>query len=433
MGFMTNFGQLSVGPMVPVIGLVWVLACSSEPQEPNQANTTGDERSESTGAGTANAVSSRNDASTSSSHASTMATGAETSSARNNPGQTSGARVFEAQELWSGLTYPCSLRDGGEHVLTCDRRQYLGQPSRVLMLPKGGGNPVTLAELQSADSVAVNEAIWALDSSNGQILRLDRNSGETLERFEAPSYTSGLFAAPNGIFATSTMGLDWFAAYGIRRTVWRGDADEEPWLLAVDTSALYLTVNPPYPAPRGTSYRVLRLNVDPQTGRAQGETLELASGVGSAKGIALTSGAVVFADNHNDQLYTVPLDGGEKTLLANVPHPWSVATSATHAYVASRPEDCTSEGAVYQVSLTGGEVETLATGQVCPSNILVTGSEVYWLNAGPEQPKGDPPAVSGSYAAIMRFALLIFPRFRATHVPATERGKGSFRGRECCL
>lgn len=133
-----------------------------------------------------------------------------------------------------------------------------------------------------------------------------------------------------------------------------------------------------------------------------GEPLELANGKGSAKGIAVTSQAVIFADNRSSRLLTVAKTGGEPTLLADVPTPWSIGADDRHVYVASRPEQCTSGGAVYAVPLSGGAVQTIADQQVCPSNVLVTETDVFWLNAGPEQPDGDPSMVSGSYSTIMR-------------------------------
>lgn len=313
---------------------------------------------------------------------------------------------LDVELMWDSLTYPCSLRDGGDSVLTCDRRQFLGQPSRVLALPKAGGTISTLAELSRADAVAVNDWLWVLDSSNDLITRFSLDDGTVGQTLQAPFHTSGLFGSEQGLFATSSQGITWFppnAASG--NSLWMSGETEEVWLMAADEARVYFTVNPPYPAAPGSRYKVMSVDLDFASGRALGQALELANGVGSAKGIAVTPRAVVFADNHNHRVYSVPLGGGDTVLLGDVPDPWSIGVNDTHAYIASRPEQCTSEGGVYRIPLSGGDVEAISTNQVCPSNVLVTPSEVYWLNAGPEQPHGDPSMISGSYSTIMRVAL----------------------------
>jgi hypothetical protein len=313
---------------------------------------------------------------------------------------------LKVELMWDDLTYPCSLRHSGQFVFACDRRQFLGEPSRVLALPKSGGEPRTIVELERADAVAVNESVWVLDTAQNRISRFNVEDGSLEGTVAAEYYTSTLFNAPTGVLGESHQGLTWYDNTSTSgHTLWTTVGEEEIWLLATNATSVYFTVNPPYPAPRGSAYKVMGLDVDFASGTAASAPREITSGIGSGKGIAVTSDAVIYADNHNDKLYSVTFDGVTKTLLAEVSYPWSIGVNSTHVYIASRPEECSSEGAVYRVPLTGGALQTIATGQICPSNVIVTETEVYWLNAGPEQPSGDPPMVTGSYASIMGIKL----------------------------
>src|SRR5688572_18561741 len=254
-------------------GWLLIAGCSSDPQQSEDSTQTSssndtDERS--------------SDSRTSGTTGSPSATTSSPSEHTDTSDATSPNSTLPTVELmWDNLTYPCSLRDFGDSILTCDRRQYLGEQSLVLSLPKGGGTPTTLSELPAADAVAATEAIWVLDGDNQRITRFAPDTPGTQDTLQAAYYTSGLFSTGTGVLATSYEGLSWYPdGSGAGSSLWTAGDEEEVWLLATTSSAVYFTLNPPYPAPRGSDYRVLALNVDFATGTALGAPTELDSGIG---------------------------------------------------------------------------------------------------------------------------------------------------------
>jgi hypothetical protein len=382
-----------------VLGGAWlfaVVACSSEGTTDDEVSTVDPSATVTPSAQSANTLA------TTSNGTSLGTTSVATSIATTANVTSSPLNALQVELMWNNLTYPTALRDGGDVIFTSDRGQILGKSSTLLALPKAGGPLKPLASVARADSIAVTDFLWVLNGPLRQITQFDASTGVRLSEYDVADHIAALYAAGGSLYAAGDAGIHWQSPETSEaKLVWSVGVDEEVWLMTSNDTSLFLTIDPPYPAEPGGTYRVVRVDVDHTSGVTTGAPVELARGIGSARGVALTSDSLIYADHENQEVYSVPLAGGDKTLLAEIPRPWSIGVNSQHLYIASRVDDCTGDGAIYRVPVGGGDVEQIASQQSCPSNVLVTEEEVYWLNAGPEAPT----MVTGAFSSIMRVQL----------------------------
>jgi hypothetical protein len=109
---------------------------------------------------------------------------------------------------------------------------------------------------------------------------------------------------------------------------------------------------------------------------------------GFAPVLTVRSGYVFWADL-DGSVSKVPVAGGPTTTLASgFDAPGAIAVNDTDVYWTSvqpsRELDGgqTSLGEISRVSIDGGPVTTIATGQEDPDSLLLTATDLYWANAG---------------------------------------------------
>ncbi|MGK3985977.1 DUF5050 domain-containing protein [Sorangium sp. So ce136] len=101
--------------------------------------------------------------------------------------------------------------------------------------------------------------------------------------------------------------------------------------------------------------------------------------VGYVVSVIGDASALYFGDGSGENLYTIPLDGGEPVLLAS--------DAGRPAYLAQDAENVYWTGGavtnkVYKVAKAGGEVTVIAENEAEPAGIAVDAAFVYWANVG---------------------------------------------------
>jgi hypothetical protein len=120
-----------------------------------------------------------------------------------------------------------------------------------------------------------------------------------------------------------------------------------------------------------------------------GEVRSLVSATIMPIAIAVDATNVYWTDDSAPGVLKVPVSGGTPTTLASGTVPQGIAIDATSVYWADSGagatfESCagigtvTSNGTITKVPLSGGTPTTLASGRLCPFNIVVDGTSVYW-------------------------------------------------------
>jgi hypothetical protein len=150
-----------------------------------------------------------------------------------------------------------------------------------------------------------------------------------------------------------------------------------PYSIAVDDTNVYWSQVDSY------VYGVVPNSSVREVSLGGGTASTLALGQGWPSGIAVTGASVYWANevdltsgSSQTGLMTVPVDGGTPTTVAVVSTSAelsvNLAVDATSAYWMAVGGD-----AIIKVSLAGGAITTLASGQ-CPSAIAIDATSVYW-------------------------------------------------------
>ncbi|WP_437659224.1 DUF5050 domain-containing protein [Sorangium sp. So ce1182] len=101
--------------------------------------------------------------------------------------------------------------------------------------------------------------------------------------------------------------------------------------------------------------------------------------VGYVVSVIGDASALYFGDGSGENLYTVPLDGGEPVLLASdAGKPAHLAQDAENIYWTGGAVT----NKVYKVAKSGGEVTVIAENEAEPAGIAVDAEFVYWANVG---------------------------------------------------
>ncbi len=107
--------------------------------------------------------------------------------------------------------------------------------------------------------------------------------------------------------------------------------------------------------------------------------VETLAQVGYVVSVIGDASALYFGDGDGENIYTMPLDGGEPVVLAE--------GAGRPAYLAQDAENLYWTGGaatnkVYKVAKSGGEVTVIADNEAEPAGIAVDAEFVYWANAG---------------------------------------------------
>ncbi|MGK3959491.1 DUF5050 domain-containing protein [Sorangium sp. So ce118] len=101
--------------------------------------------------------------------------------------------------------------------------------------------------------------------------------------------------------------------------------------------------------------------------------------VGYVVSVIGDASALYFGDGSGENLYTIPLDGGEPVVLASdAGKPAHLAQDAENIYWTGGAVT----NKVYKVAKAGGEVTVIAENEAEPAGIAVDAEFVYWANVG---------------------------------------------------
>ena len=101
--------------------------------------------------------------------------------------------------------------------------------------------------------------------------------------------------------------------------------------------------------------------------------------VGYVVSVIGDASALYFGDGSGENLYTIPLDGGEPVVLAtDAGAPEHLAQDAENIYWTGGA----ATNKVYKVAKAGGEVTVIAENEAEPAGIAVDAEFVYWANTG---------------------------------------------------
>lgn len=288
--------------------------------------------------------------------------------------------------------------------------QGISSEGSVGMAPLGGGNVTIIASAQNVPiGIGVNASgvFWinAGSSGGGGVMLLAPGATN-------PTALATAYVSPIAMALTSTN------LYWIDDSSFVGQAEN---LLALPMSNLSATPTVA-PASSGTSNGVTcgiavavpnttnLVFIDTGCFAASGEaeTVTLSplgsptnllpsgtflSGPYSEARIAVDSNNVYFGSSATGpfQIQSVPLTGGPLTVRATGQYINGVAVDSNNIYwtdngtgdtcpTNSNPAGTAGTGSILSVPLTGGTVTTLASGQDCPYDILVTSTAIYWTN-----------------------------------------------------
>jgi hypothetical protein len=108
-----------------------------------------------------------------------------------------------------------------------------------------------------------------------------------------------------------------------------------------------------------------------------GTPVTLVSGVAGAFGVTVDASAIYYSRIYAATVWKAPLSGGSPTLLATLSTQGGgatgVAVDATHLYFGTY-------SSVEEMPLAGGAINTLASGQDDPTEIVVDDAFLYWTN-----------------------------------------------------
>lgn len=101
----------------------------------------------------------------------------------------------------------------------------------------------------------------------------------------------------------------------------------------------------------------------------------LASNLSGPAGVVVDATNVYWTASSGGNVYKVPLDGGNSTILANAQSsPFNIAVDATNVYWTN------TGGTIMKVPIAGGAATVLASGQPTPLGIAIDADYVYWVN-----------------------------------------------------
>jgi hypothetical protein len=114
------------------------------------------------------------------------------------------------------------------------------------------------------------------------------------------------------------------------------------------------------------------MKVDKTTGAYQ----TLASGEDMPVTVAYDGGYVYWAGQDNGSIKRIPASGGTPSVVASGQEPWIhfIAVDGTHVFWGS------AAGYVKKAPVGGGVSTVLASGKVCPLDMAVDATHVYWTN-----------------------------------------------------
>lgn len=238
----------------------------------------------------------------------------------------------------------------------------------VLSVPTGGGTPTVLASKQGMPfGIAVDRAAvyWVrTSSSSGMVMSRPIAGGE-------PRVVADRQRGPVRI-AVGGGGVYWVnRSDGTVMTVPAGG--ETPTALATQQGTLTgiaVGANAVYWSAIGQE-AIRWLTAD-------GETATIATGT-HAVSLSLVGTSIYWADAllHDDGAGIFRLDPDRAPLeLARSPSPVAAVADDRHVYWS---DDAT--GTIRRVSVTGGEVTVIATGQATPTELAIDDHAVYWLSA----------------------------------------------------
>jgi sugar lactone lactonase YvrE len=113
--------------------------------------------------------------------------------------------------------------------------------------------------------------------------------------------------------------------------------------------------------------------------KAGGNVDVIPTGPGRPMGLAITGPWLLWTMLDTGTLVRATLEGQHATVIASgLEQAVAVVADTTHAYVALKRES----GAIVRVPLAGGPTEVLATDQLHPSHLALSGDTVWWTTAG---------------------------------------------------
>lgn len=268
----------------------------------------------------------------------------------------SGGAVLRA--ALSGVTTIATGLPGVTGIAATEAAVYwleVGPPARVVVKEEGTEARTFSDDVVNPSAIAaVENDLWVWDHLSADVgLRLIDPAGSTLESY--PAYVP----AGDLVVATDTEPVVALAA-GYES----GDSAEP---------SAFFTL--PEPGPAETLHRI-----------------PFAEFVGLEDGVVLGGEDLVYSLSNEGTLNRAPISSlvEERVVLAgDLESPWGVATDGVYIYFTERagePDwECQdARGRLNAIPVSGGAVEVLADGLMCPSRIEVNDDGIYWVNNGVE-------------------------------------------------
>jgi len=238
------------------------------------------------------------------------------------------------------------------------------QDGTVMKIPIGGGTATTLASSQDApQSIAVDSVnvYWGNTRTAGSIMKVPIGGGAAPTALASLGTSFPISLALSGGNVYFTNGSLWEVTTG----------GGSPTMLAPAASfgVAATTTEVLWASSQGT------VMSEPVSG--SGAPIALASGQGGPYSIAVSGTNVYFTDSSTSELLRVPLAGGAAapTMLSTDADEAPIATDGTNVYFTDGIGD------VLMVSVGGGTITTLATGQY-PVTFAVDSVNLYWTSQG---------------------------------------------------